>query len=131
MMLLSAKFMRRFMAGLFPAMTLCGTAAMAATFCLVGPAIPPQCYYDDVQACQQAASPPNTSCSISPDAFLMYYGDARYCTVGSDRVAQCMYVDRGACNVEAGRTNAICFDRTDIKKEKNPDPYRYDNRIQD
>ena len=127
----TAKFTQRFMAVIFPALFLCGTTAMAANFCLVGPAIPPQCYYDDVQACQQAASPPNTSCGISPDAFLMYHGDARYCTTGSDRVGQCMYVDRGACNKEAMRTNAICFDRTEIKTEKNPDPFRYDNRIQD
>jgi hypothetical protein len=108
---------------------------LAASFCMVGQGMPPQCYYDDIAACQQAANSPGNYCEISPDAQVMYFGDARYCTVRSDRVAQCLYVDRNACNAEAARTQAICFDRISIgkdkdTKEKNPDPFRYDNRIQ-
>lgn len=99
----------------------------AATFCLVGQGISPQCLYEDVTSCS-AASTTNTYCDVNPEARIMYYGSQRYCVVGSDRLAQCMYVDRNECSSQAGRARAICIERSQEQNDINP--YRYDNRIQ-
>ncbi len=103
-------------------------SAQAATFCVGGAGYPPQCLYDDIALCRQAASPPSTSCIINPEVTLSYIGGGRYCTVGSERVAQCLYVDRALCNSEATRRGVVCFDRDAVSDDINP--FRYDSRIQ-
>jgi hypothetical protein len=102
--------------------------ANAGMFCVAGPALQPQCLYEDVESCQRDAASSDTYCTINPDTYLMYYGSQRYCTVQPDRTAQCLYADRGQCNREAGRNQAICIDRETIKDDINP--FRFDNRIQ-
>lgn len=103
--------------------------AWAATFCIVGPGVPAQCYYDDVKNCVQAAHPPSTYCQINPDADLIYHGSSRYCTVQSDRLAECLYVDRVECNAIAAHVNGVCFDRNLLNDNVNP--FRFDDRIQE
>ncbi|HYD18085.1 MAG TPA: DUF3551 domain-containing protein [Patescibacteria group bacterium] len=113
---------------LLAAMLLTGQAARASDFCVVGMAIPPQCYYDDVKACMGAATPPNTFCGVNPEARLMYYGSSRYCVVHSAKLAECMYEDYLQCSSAAGQAGAICADRNQKKDDINP--FRYDRRIE-
>ena len=103
-------------------------AAAAATFCVVGEAIPPQCLYDDVDSCNAAAVGASTHCDINPDVRLMAYGSQPYCIVGSDRQEQCLYIDRAHCNADAGKAHAICIERAPDRADVSP--FRYDNRIQ-
>jgi hypothetical protein len=111
-------------------MLLAAAPAQAGTFCVSGPTLAPQCIYEDIQSCKAAAMS-DAACTISPDAYLMYYGAAKYCTVTTDRLAQCLYDDRGQCNAAAGRDQALCIDREEVKQDQvNPDPFRYDQRIQ-
>jgi hypothetical protein len=102
--------------------------AFADTFCVVGIAIPPQCYYDDVAACIGASAPPNTFCSVNPASSLMYYGTSRFCTVQSDRLAQCMFSDFVQCNSVASQSGTICIDRQVKKDDINP--FRYERRVE-
>lgn len=101
---------------------------LAATFCVAGVALPPQCLYDDVPSCTQASDPPNTYCTVNPEATLSYVGGSPYCAVGADRVAECLYVDRSQCNSAAQKQDGVCFDREAMQDDRNP--YRFDNRIQ-
>jgi hypothetical protein len=105
-----------------------GQQANAGTFCIAGPALQPQCLYEDVDSCERDAAAPDTYCTVNPEAYLMYHGSQRYCTVQPDHLAQCLYDDRSQCNREAGRNKAICIDRETIKDDTNP--FRFDNRIQ-
>ncbi|MBU6475199.1 MAG: hypothetical protein KGL10_06020 [Alphaproteobacteria bacterium] len=101
--------------------------AAAASFCVVGMGIPPQCLYDDIGSCMAAATPPNSFCAVSPTARLYYYGSSRFCAVQSDRVAQCVFGDRTQCYRAVFRDKTVCVDR-----EERPDdisPFRYDQRI--
>ena len=102
--------------------------ANAANFCLVGPATPMQCIYDDAAVCRQASRPPETSCATNPDAVLNYSGNSRYCTVSSNLAVSCIYIDRSQCNEEASRRREVCIDRIGMNDKNNP--YRDDPRVQ-
>jgi hypothetical protein len=104
------------------------SAAQAAPFCLGGLGIQPQCIYYEVTQCIKATEPPNTSCKVSPDATLSYFGGGNYCVVTSELMAQCLYADRDQCSSEAARANGLCIDRRSMDDDR--DPYRYDPRIQ-
>jgi len=122
--------MKRMLAGFYIiglALFAMSGAANAATFCLVGQGINPQCLYEDVSSCS-AASTSNTYCDVNPEVRIMYYGSQTYCVIGSNRLAQCMYVDRSQCNSDAIKSGSICIVRTPDEQDTNP--YRYDNRIQ-
>ena len=100
----------------------------AASFCLAGPALPPQCIYDDVQVCLKATEPPNTTCVINPETYIAYTGNSEYCVAKSSKTALCYYVDRDQCNQEAQRSQSICVQRP--LTEDNKGVYQYDQRIQ-
>ena len=103
--------------------------AQAASFCVAGADLPPQCLYDDITNCRKASTPPATVCVVSPDAILNYVGSSRYCTVSASYSAQCIFSDHSLCEAEAGRsTNLVCIDRYSLR-EKNS-PFRYENRMQ-
>lgn len=102
--------------------------ASAASFCLAGPGLSPQCIYDDVGTCKRAARPPSTDCFANEEVKLMQHGNAEYCLVTSQRVAECIYSDRGQCNAQALKQNAVCKSNTDNDIKENP--YRYDTRVQ-
>jgi hypothetical protein len=105
--------------------------AYAASFCAAGVGVPPQCYYSDISSCLSSAQSMGGICVINPDSSPMLFGGSNYCTVQSDLTAQCIFVDREQCNSEAAKNNAICINRSDIKKPlQTPDPFRYDDRIQ-
>ncbi len=104
------------------------SAAHASPFCIAGMGMPPQCIYDDIQVCRQAASA-NTSCVANPETLLNYSGGARYCTVTSHLSAQCIFNDRAQCRKEASLRKEICIDRMDVTNVNNP--YRFDSRIQE
>lgn len=104
------------------------SSAEAAKFCVAGAGLSPQCIYDDAQVCMRAADPPNTSCSVNPDAALSYSGNNRYCTVSSNQAVLCIYTDRNQCNDEASRRREICIDRIGMNEKNNP--YKNDPRVQ-
>ncbi len=108
--------------------TAVSSPAWAATFCVAGVALPPQCLYEDVPSCTRASDPPNTYCTVNPEATLSYVGGSPYCAVGANRVAECLYVDRNQCNSAAQKQDGVCFDREAMQDDRNP--YRFDNRIQ-
>ena len=121
--------MRTFIiAGAFLLTTLCANTAGAASFCMVGMAIPPQCMYDVVVTCNGASTPPDTYCDINPVATLKYYGSQRYCIVDANLQAQCMYNSRILCQ-SAVDAQSICIDRGETPDDVNP--YRYDTRTQE
>lgn len=105
-----------------------GIPAQAATFCVAGVGMQPQCFYDDVTSCRRAATPPSTACIVNPEASLSYYGGSRYCTLNAERIASCIYTDRGQCNRDADNGAGICIDREEMADDLNP--FRYDNRVQ-
>ena len=123
-----SRYYRYFLAIVAAGVILGSMPAAAGTFCIVGTAIPPQCYYDDVASCVGASAPPNTFCSVNPTATLTYYGTSRYCTVQSDRLAQCMYSDMVECNAAPGPVPAVCIDRQGIASDVNP--FRYERRVE-
>lgn len=102
--------------------------AYAGAFCLAGPALAPQCFYDDVQTCSKAAEPPSTSCVINPESYFAYTGSSKYCVVYSPGVAECFYIDRSQCNSTAEKAKGLCVDREDISQSS--DPFKYDPRLQ-
>jgi hypothetical protein len=102
--------------------------AQAATFCITGPGMAPQCLYEDVVSCRQAATPPSTACIVNPEAPLSFYGGSRYCTLGAERIASCIYTDRGQCNRDADNGAGICIDREAMADDISP--FRFDNRLQ-
>ena len=124
----SATSRRRALALLGLALFILPQAVRAADFCIVGMAVPPQCYYDDMKACIAASAPPNTFCGVNPEARLMLYGTSRYCVVQSARLAECMFEDYQQCIDAAARQGAICSDRNLRKDDINP--FRYDRRIE-
>jgi hypothetical protein len=89
------------------------TKSFAATFCIVGAAIPPQCLYESVSDCIKGADSVNTFCGINPETRLSYYGSERYCSVDSARVTQCLFSSREECNEAANKEKEICIDRND------------------
>jgi hypothetical protein len=104
-----------------------GSASRAASFCVVGLAIPPQCLYEDISSCMGSSSPPNTFCGVNPETRLYYYGSSRYCAVQSNHVAQCIFNDISQCYEAVFQERTVCLDR-----EQRPDdinPYRYDQRL--
>ncbi len=103
-------------------------AAAAASFCVVGMGIPPQCLYEDVSSCMGSASPPNTACGVNPDARLYYYGSSRYCAVQSSRIAQCIFNDISQCYGASFQDQVVCLDREERSDDINP--FRYDKRIE-
>jgi hypothetical protein len=120
--------MRGFVVFISAFLTVPARTALAAAFCVVGVAVPPQCMYDDISTCNGASSPPNTYCSVNPEATLLYHGPGRYCAVQSDRLAQCLFSCFGECET-AARGDAICVDRGEKPNPNNP--YRYDKRRQE
>jgi hypothetical protein len=100
----------------------------AAQFCVSGAGISPQCLYDDADTCIKSADPPNTYCSVNPDAVLNYSGNSRYCAVSSNQAVECIYIDRNQCNQEAQRRRGVCIDRVGMNDKHNP--YRSDPRVQ-
>lgn len=111
------------------AMILFAPAAQAGNFCVAGIGLAPQCFYDDINQCLEAAEPPNTNCILAEQAILRYSGGADYCMVMSDGTAMCIFTDRSQCDSEAYDKNAICIRREERRGVN--DPFRYDNRIQD
>ncbi len=99
----------------------------AASFCIAGAGLSPQCFYDDMNQCIRAAESPATACIVNPDTNLNYSGGANYCVVTSGLTALCMYVDRAQCEDEAMRNRGICISRADM--DDDTDPFRYDPRI--
>ncbi len=99
----------------------------AATFCVVGPAIPPQCLYESVNDCIRASDSINTFCGINPETHLSYYGSQRYCTVDSARITQCLFSSWDECSRAASRQAAICIDRE--AKADDVNPFKYDQRL--
>lgn len=120
----------RFTGSALAIMTVALSAApsFAATFCVAGIGFPLQCLYEDVPSCVRASEPPNTYCSVNPEATLSYVGGSPYCAVGANRVAECLYVDRNQCMSAALKQDGVCFDREAMQDDRNP--YRFDNRIQ-
>jgi hypothetical protein len=103
------------------------SAAMAASFCIVGMGIPPQCLYEDTASCMGAATSPNTFCGVNPEARLYYYGSSRYCAVQSSRIAQCIFNDISQCYESVFEDRAVCLDREERSDDINP--FRYDLRV--
>jgi hypothetical protein len=109
-------------------LTIGNGVAAAASFCVVGMGIPPQCLYEDVSSCTGAAAPPNTFCGVNPETRLYYYGSSRYCAVQSSRIAQCIFNDISQCYGAVFEERVVCLDR-----EARPDdinPFQYDKRIE-
>lgn len=100
--------------------------AAAASFCVVGMGISPQCLYEDISSCSDAASPPNTFCGVNPEARLYYYGSSRYCAVQSNRIAQCIFNDISQCYGAVFQDKVVCLDRDERPDDINP--FRYDKR---
>lgn len=113
---------------LFLSLMLLATDARAASFCVAGLGLSPQCLFDDIKTCRKAVNTRDTSCIVNPAAVLSYSGGARYCRVTSYLSAECIFIDRAQCNKEAAAIQAICIDRMSMNDENNP--YRYDDRIQ-
>ena len=109
-------------------LTIGGGVAIAASFCVVGMGIPPQCLYEDISACVGASSPPNTFCGVNSMASLYYYGSSRYCAVQSNRIAQCIFNDPSQCYGAVFQDSFVCLDREERSDDINP--YRYDKRIE-
>jgi hypothetical protein len=101
----------------------------AATFCVVGNGLQPQCLYDDAASCNRNADSPNFICTVNPEAQLTYIGGQKYCIVDSNRVAQCLYDDHARCDNDARERNFVCVDHQAIEKD-NINPFRYDPRSQ-
>lgn len=108
------------------AILLLAQGAQAATFCVGGPGISRQCLYEDVRLCQRAAKPPESYCTINPQAVLSYLGGSRYCVVDSSRLAQCLYTDRNQCNDVAARSASVCIERQTDEFS----PFSNDTRVQ-
>ena len=108
-------------------LTISSSMATAATFCVVGMGIPPQCVYEDIQSCTAASSQPSTFCGVNPEARLYYYGSSRYCAVQSSRIAQCIFNDISQCYGAVFQDPVVCLDREERPDDINP--YRYDKRI--
>ena len=117
------------LAGAFLLLMLGAVTAHAASFCVVGQAIPPQCMYDDIRTCNASSSPPETYCDVNPATYLKYYGSQRYCAVDSNLQAQCIYNSRTLCQGTLNGQPVICIDRGE--KPDEIDPYRYDRRTQE
>jgi hypothetical protein len=113
---------------MFIFLTIGSGAAAAATFCIVGMGIPPQCLYEDVSSCSTASSPPNTFCGVNPAARLYYYGSSRYCAVQSSRIAQCIFNDMSQCYGAVFQDRVVCLDREQHSDDINP--FLYDKRIE-
>ena len=118
-----------FLAGALLLFMLSAGTSHAASFCVVGQAIPPQCMYDDIKTCDAASSPPSTYCDVNPETTLKYYGSQRYCAVDSHLQAQCIYNSRTLCQGTLNGQSVICIDRGEKPDEFNP--YRYDRRTQE
>lgn len=103
--------------------------AAAASFCVVGQAVPPQCMYDDIATCNAASSPPNTYCDVNPTTYLKYFGSQRYCAVDSNLLAQCIYNSSTLCQGTLNGQSVICIDRGEKPDELSP--YRYDKRTEE
>ncbi len=112
-------------------LALASGTAEAANFCVVGMGIPPQCFYNDVRSCMNAAQPPNSFCAVNPDARLYYYGSSDFCAVHSVGIAQCIYGSLEECYSDSYRGSfrdrVVCMDRA--QHPDNISPYRYDQRI--
>ena len=117
------------LAGSFLFLMLGAGMAQAASFCVVGQAIPPQCMYDDIKTCDAASSPPSTYCDVNPETHLKYFGSQRYCAVDSHLQAQCLYNSYLLCQGTLNGQSVICIDRGEKPDEINP--YRYDRRTQE
>jgi hypothetical protein len=123
------KYLRPEILALFICICLLPHVAEGGTFCVQGMGLTPQCNYDDIQTCRRAEEPPNTFCSINPEANLAYTGGTNYCVVTAQLTALCIYQDRSQCNEESFRQRGICIDRRNMSGLSN-DPFRYDDRVQ-
>ena len=97
--------------------------AGAAPFCIRNQIIPPQCIYDDAEACQREASRQNAECAANPAELALSAAHGEYCVVTGSRAAVCVYADWQSCAVEAARQHGACTQALPDELARQPNPY--------
>lgn len=93
---------------------LSSTLAIAAPFCVTVQGVPPDCIYDDTNACKLRAAQLSGVCTVNTHEITSHVGEEKFCSVDSTRVPQCMFVDRTACE-NAQNNGAVCVNNTFAK----------------
>src|SRR6516164_7020329 len=83
-------------------------SAMAAPFCVMSQAVPPQCIYYDAGLCARDAGQQHGECVVNTKEVRLTPSIGAYCLVTSARASLCIYQDLDSCGKEAARQQGAC-----------------------
>ena len=98
--------------------------AIAAPFCVMTEAVPPQCIFFDAGLCQQRANQlSGGECTVNPKEVRLTPSIGHYCLVTSVRASLCIYPDLDTCQKEAAHQQAACIIAPARPESPTADPF--------
>ncbi len=97
--------------------------AIAAPFCVVTQAVPPQCIFFDAGLCQQRANQLSGECTVNPKEVRLTPSIGHYCLVTSGMASQCIYADMNTCDREAAHQQGACIIAPERPESPKADPF--------
>jgi hypothetical protein len=98
--------------------------AVAAPFCVLTQAVPPQCIFFDASACNERARQLQGYCSVNESEVHVSGGLGHYCLLTSNQVSMCIYLSRDNCDRDARQQHGVCIDAPSRPESPAADPYR-------